>query len=175
LAEGGKLSDRVGIKTLSDMKANTVMEVLTCKTADTRNGEAVAATVILPEHATTRGETTLFLPLRFWEECERKVPCLLYYGGVKALDGGKRCHDVKLIKADDGVVFHESDDEGVAGDAWTEDEDDEGKTIEYHMTSVADFEPTCPTCGQRGEACPGPCDRCNEHQPINGSQCRCCI
>ena len=173
LADKGKIAERVGIKTLTDVEANTVLEVLAFKKTETRNGEAVALTVILPEHASSRGETTLFVPIRFLEECERKVPCLLYYGGVKSLDGGKRCHDVKLITPDDGSIFHDSDDEGVADDEWSGEDDEESKAIEAHMLSIDDFLPTCLTCGQSADVCTGRCSRCNAHQPLDGGQCHC--
>jgi hypothetical protein len=162
------VSERTTFKTLSDVKGGIVMEVLSYKIADTRNGEAIIATVIMPEHEKTRGETTLVLPIRFAEECERKVPCLLFYDGVKKLTGGKKCHEVKLIKPNDGAVFHESDDE--ADDEASDGGESRGDS---QKLSIEDFIPTCPTCGETDELCLGRCIICSEHQPLNGGQCHC--
>ena len=167
MVEQGKVDERRGIKTLSDVEGGVVIEVLSCKIGDTRNGDAVIATVIMPQHQKTRGETTLVLPMRFAEEMQRKAPCLLFYGGIKNLQGGKKCHDVTLVKANDGVVFHESDEEA-------DDESSDGEE-EANVMSIKDFMPTCPTCGATDEHCIGRCSVCNEHQPLNGSQCRCLI
>jgi hypothetical protein len=174
LAEQGKVGERTGFKTLSDMEPGVVMEVLSYKISDTRNGDAVIATVIMPEHEKTRGETTLVLPFRFAEECERKVPCLLFYEGVKKLQGGKRCHDAKLIKANDGVVFHDSDDE-VGGEASDDDDSEEEEGGGKRLLSVKDFMPSCPICGETDERCLGRCAVCNDHQPLSGGQCPCVI
>jgi hypothetical protein len=173
LAEQGKVGERTGFKTLSDVEAGVVMEVLSYKISDTRNGDAVIATVIMPQHEKTRGETTLVLPIRFAEECERKVPCLLFYEGVKKLQGGKKCHDAKLVKLNDGVVFHDSDDE--ADDEASDDEGYEGSGAGSQKMSILDFVPTCSTCGETDELCLGRCDACDGHQPLNGGQCRCLI
>lgn len=155
------------------MDAGIVMEVLSFKPTETRNGEAIALTVILPEHANTRGETTLIVPNRFADECERKVPCLLFYEGCKKLEGGKRCHEVKLIKLDDGAVFHDSDDECFDEDDEASDED---AGDDEPMLSINDFLPNpCPSCKKSGENCFGYCGRCKAHQPPDGSQCRCFI
>ena len=99
----------MGHKNLTEIPAGTVMEVLAYRIAETKNGEVVVATVVLPEHEETRGETTLVIPGRFAEECKMKVPCLMYYAGKKQLEGGKQCHNATLIKVGDGTVFHASD------------------------------------------------------------------
>jgi len=133
------------------------MEVLSYRPLETKNGKAIILNVVLPEHGSSRAETQLLVPGRFHEECEEKVPCLLYYNGMKDLDGGKQCHDAKLIRTDDGIVFHQSDDD---------DEDGNGD-------DVADFVPICQDCQLHPDLCPGHCLRCNTHQSLDGTQCAC--
>jgi len=148
-----KIKERVAQKNLSDIPPKTVMEVLAFRPLATKNGQAIILTVILPEHESSRGETQLLVPGRFLEECQEKVPCLMYYDGKKDLDGGKQCHDAKLIRIDDGTVFHDSDDE-------------EG-------FSIKDFLPICPDCQLQPDLCTGYCQVCQSHQPPDGSQCVC--
>jgi hypothetical protein len=117
------------------------------------------------------------IPGRFEEECT-KIPCLVYYAGKKQTKGGNECHDLKFIKADDKDVFHDSDD---------------NLEIEMENTSLDDGyvvpdEPTslsmgasqasirvCSSCIIDGLICPGFCPICGDHQPSNGSQCRCML
>jgi hypothetical protein len=153
------------------MKENDVVEVLSYARAETRNGDAISLKVILPEHKETREETAMIIPLRFEEECEKKVPCLLFYHGQKKLDGGKKCHQVSFLKPDDPTVFRESDDEDDSDD----DDDARSDGEAEHRLSINDFIPKCLTCGKSGESCFGFCKLCNAHQPLNGSQCRCVI
>jgi len=151
--EGNKIEERVSQKTLTNIAPKTVMEVLAYRPLDTKNGKACLLTVVLPQHESSQGETQLLVPGRFLEECEEKVPCLMHYGGRKDLDGGKQCHDARLIRIDDGAVFHQSDDE------------------EDYV--VKDFLPLCPECELSPEICAGWCPVCNRHQPLDGSQCVC--
>lgn len=146
------------------MKPGTIMEVMSFEQIETCNGPAVGLKVILPEHEKTRDETAMTIPIRFIGECEKKVPCLLYYQESKKLEGGKRCHNVRFVNPDDTTIFHASDDE--ADDEASDSEETQGYSIE-------DFMPTCTTCGESNQLCLGRCSRCHGHQPIDGSQCRC--
>jgi hypothetical protein len=166
LVKKGKVEERIRPKTLSQLRKDDVVEVLSHESIDTCNGPAISLKVILPEHKASREETSMTIPFRFKEECDKKVPCLLLYDGVKKLDGNKKCHQVAFRQPDDPTLFHESD---------QEDEDKDNESDDEEELSIEDFTPLCPTCGLKGELCYGSCPVCHEHQPLNGSQCRCVL
>ena len=153
-----KLDERSRVKTLNDVAPKTVLEVLSWTTVSTVNGDA-----ILLEITETREnrEVTwqLMIPDRFRPQCETKVPCVIYYDGKKPMKGGKEAHDLRFFETDDKDIFHDSDDEA---------DDDEGLIDDLECR-------TCDDCAKEKRVCEGFCIFCNNHQPRNGSQCRCTI
>jgi hypothetical protein len=84
------------------------MEGLKFESVETRIGPAVVITVIMTEETPSgdvRKPADIMIPNRFLDQCEKKLPCILYYDGVKNLPGGKRFHDLKFISPDDPRIF----------------------------------------------------------------------
>lgn len=105
---------------------------------------------------------------RFEAQCAVKVPCVVYYVGKKQTKSEQQCFDVRFIRHDDRTVFHDSDEE-------TEVDSFSSDALTALTPSVVSGQ--CAYCIADGTAysCFGFCSLCGNHQPKNGSQCRCSI
>jgi hypothetical protein len=168
LAKQGKVVDRSGILTLNDIDPGTVLEGMFAKKTKTSVGDAMTIAVVDTKNG-KRIPMDLMVPERFETQCQEKLPCLLYYDGKKQTKKGKDAHDLRFIPIFDPRMFHESDEE-------EEDEDEKTEKDSAHPTTPVEKEvspaKSCETC-EEGRFCTGFCPLCGNHQPFNGSQCRC--
>lgn len=190
------LDERTKTKTLTDIAPNTILEGIEHKNIQTSNGPAIVMTVI--DTVTKKGKKKrvqfeVMISDRFNTECCRNLPCVLFYVGKKQTKGGNSCHDLRFIKADDKILFHESDDEEKepepqplphkkrANYQQTEQQSiqQEPNILDRAMAFLNDktlaepsFQP-CDVCLINGMECYGHCDSCGGHQPYDGSQCDC--
>jgi hypothetical protein len=153
LAKSGRADELFKFKTLTDFPAGSAFVASTFKMTDTKNGEACLVEVqyTLPNGKKTNA--TLMVAERFKEQCETKLPCLLYYGGKKDIGSGKQCHQLSFVDPGSELL----------------DEDD-GSDADIEVVDT--FTP-CEDCTKNKRYCYGFCPRCCGHQPHSGGQCDC--
>lgn len=144
-------------KTLNDIPIGSVLELQSFEKTSTAVGDTIIVRYIDTEKGARRVKGQLLMPQRLAVEAMEKIPCVMHYGGKKASSkpNSRDYHDVNFITPD---YFTDSSSE------------DELNTSD---NQVADKKNDCELCGDKTDLCPGYCDLCLEHQPINGSQCRC--
>ena len=103
--ENGSGEPEMQLKVLNDIKAGTVLEVLSHCKITTARGEADVLTVVSTlkvgiGNKTRRITFELMVPDRFNAQCNT-VPCLVYYDGKKPTKKGQECHDVRFYRVDD--------------------------------------------------------------------------
>lgn len=175
LAKQGKVVERSGILTLNDIQPGTVLEGMFAKKTKTSVGDAMTIAVVETKNG-KRIPLDLMVPERFEPQCQEKLPCLLYYDGKKETKKGKPAHDLRFIPIEDPRMFHDSDEE-TDSEEETNDEPKEGYQTDTQTGASDDKEVSvqkrCDTCQDEGRFCTGFCPLCGNHQPFNGSQCRC--
>jgi hypothetical protein len=164
MVNDGELSEKVMFKTLSEIEPNTIAQVLSFRMTETRLGEAVLLDTVVWLTDDRKERMRLMVAKRHQSECEKKVPCLIYYEGVKVLSDGKSCHNLHFISPDDPIIFHEEEKMLASSkDAKDADEKDDETT--------GDYIESCDACAMRNRICPGRCLKCDRH--LFAGQCNC--
>ena len=168
--------------TLNDIKPGTVLEGMVAKKVTTSVGDAMTIAVVETRNG-KRIPMDLMVPERFESLCEEKLPCLLYYDGKKDSKKGNPAHDLRFIPIEDPRMFHDSDEEcdfENGDDAMDEEQKDPAKNnleksdnVNASQSKEVSAQKQCDTCKDEGQFCTGFCPLCENHQPFNGSQCRC--
>jgi hypothetical protein len=164
LANDGKLGEKVAFKTLSEVGPNTVAQVLSFQTTETKFGEALLLDTVVWMPDGQKERVRLLAPIRLQNECEKKVPCLMYYAGVKVLGDGKSSHNLYLISPTDPMIFYDEEKPSSSskGVKVIEEKDDE---------TLNDYIESCDTCAMVNRVCPGRCTKCDRH--LYAGQCNC--
>lgn len=162
---------------LSDLAANSVIEVLGWKKVDTAVGEAIVLTIIETEKQqtgeTTRKQKNLMIPERFEGEMG-KIPCVAVYGGKKEIKGGKTCHDLRFVKPSDKELFRDDDPGEKPGKPRVKQPPPDPEADDMFEDTQSAWQPIpCQGCQVTGSMCCGFCPSCGRHQPPDGSQCPC--
>ena len=165
LVNDGKLSEKVAFKTLSEIEPNTIAQVLSFQTTETRMGEAVLLDSIIWLDDNQKERVRLMVAKRHQSECEKKVPCLIYYEGIKKLSDGKSCHNLHFISPDDPMIFYEEEKTPTTRSRGTKVADEKDDEV------MSDYVAPCESCAMINRVCPGRCSKCDRH--LYAGQCNC--
>jgi hypothetical protein len=183
LVESGEAENVFRHKTLNDFSAGTIFQADGYKKVKTKIGMACLVDVKHEQFNTKTGRVSksqfpLMIAERFGDDCENKLPCLLYYAGKKNIDGGKTCHQLTFIDPNDKVLNGEDEEVKQRPTFGGDDDDDDADDDDDEQLEIVDHRSIpCESCIQNGRTatCYGHCTSCGGHQPRNGSQCRCLI